>query len=187
MDASHSGTDKLTRGLARPAIMGAVVGAVAAVAMAMYAMIAAATYQGTGFFTPLYHIASVFIEPKTMMTSMQHGMADSTFYFVLGPAVLGAVIHMMVGAMYGAMFGIVLTFVRSSGPALVAVGAVFGAMVFVVSSWVGLPIAAAIFNSGDQITDMAKMVGYGTFLVEHVMFGLALGLLYLNRRVSASR
>ena len=125
MDASHSGTDKLTRGLARPAIMGAMVGAVASLAMAMYAMIAAATYQGTGFFTPLYHIASVFIEPKTMMTSMQHGMADSTFYFVFGPAVLGAVIHMM--------------------------------------------------------------VGYGTFLVEHVMFGLALGLLYLNRRVSASR
>ena len=125
MDASHSGTDKLTRGLARPAIMGAMVGAVASLAMAMYTMIASATYQGTGFFTPLYHIASVFIEPKTMMTSMQHGMADSTFYFVFGPAVLGAVIHMM--------------------------------------------------------------VGYGTFLVEHVMFGLALGLLYLNRRVSASR
>ena len=105
--------------------MGAMVGAVASLAMAMYTMIASATYQGTGFFTPLYHIASVFIEPKTMMTSMQHGMADSTFYIVFGPAVLGAVIHMM--------------------------------------------------------------VGYGTFLVEHVMFGLALGLLYLNRRVSASR
>ena len=117
MDASHSGTDKLTRGLARPAIMGAMVGAMA--------MIAAATYQGTGFFTPLYHIASVYIEPKTTMTSMQHGMADSTFYIVFGPAVLGAVIHMM--------------------------------------------------------------VGYGTFLVEHVMFGLALGLPYLNRRVSVSR
>jgi hypothetical protein len=31
---------------------GALLGAGAAIVMAMYAMIAAATYQGTGFFTP---------------------------------------------------------------------------------------------------------------------------------------
>ena len=42
-----------------------------------------------------------------------------------------------------------------------------------------LPIAASVFNSGDQITHVARMVGYGTFLVEHLLFGLALGLLLL--------
>jgi hypothetical protein len=31
--------------------------------MAMYAMIAAATNQCTGFFTPLYHIAATLISP----------------------------------------------------------------------------------------------------------------------------
>ena len=33
-----------------------------------------------------------------------------------------------------------------------------------------------IFSSGDPIAHMAAMVGYGTFLVEHVMFGLAAAL-----------
>ena len=38
-------------------------------------------------------------------------------------------------------------------------------------------IAAAIFDSGDQITNMAELVGYGTFLIEHLIFGLFLGLI----------
>lgn len=47
--------------LTRTASIGAVAGVVASLMMAAYAMIAAATYQGSGFFTRLYHIASVFI------------------------------------------------------------------------------------------------------------------------------
>jgi hypothetical protein len=35
----------------------------------------------------------------------------------------------------------------------------------------GTPPAAAIFTSGDKITNMARLVGYGTFLVEHLIFG----------------
>lgn len=71
----------------------------------MYAMVASATYQHHGFFTPLYHIASTFIAPTQLMTSMQHAMMGSTFYFA-GPAVLGAAIHMMTGAMYGVVFAL---------------------------------------------------------------------------------
>jgi hypothetical protein len=40
---------------------------------------------------------------------------------------------------------------------LVGAGLVYGALVFVVSAFIGLRFAAAIFNSGDQITHMAKM------------------------------
>jgi hypothetical protein len=36
---------------------GALIGMAAGVAMAMYAMIASATYQHHGFFTPLFHIS----------------------------------------------------------------------------------------------------------------------------------
>jgi hypothetical protein len=50
----------------------------------------------------------------------------------------------------------------------------------VISSFVGLPLAAVIFNSGDQITNMARLVGYGTFLVEHLIFGLSLGLILVR-------
>lgn len=48
-----------------------------------------------------------------------------------------------------------------------------------ISSFVGLPLAALIYNSGDQITNMAQLVGYGTILVEHLIFGLFLGLILL--------
>jgi hypothetical protein len=174
--------------LVRSVGFGAAAGVVASLVMAGYAMIASATYQHTGFFTPLYHIASTFIAPSHMMMSAQSAMHGSTFVFYAGPAILGALIHMMIGAMYGAMFGALVAVARLRGMMLIAAGAVWGAAVFVISSFIGLPIAAAVFSSGDQITHMAKIVGYPTFLTEHVLFGLALGLMLLalsHRRTGA--
>jgi len=49
--------------------------------------------------------------------------------------------------------------------------------VFVVSAFVGVPVAASITGAGDTISDMARMVGYATLGVEHMMFGLVLGAL----------
>ena len=113
------------------------------------------------------------------MMSVQAAADGSTFDFFFGPALVGAVIHMMVGEMYGAMFGVLVALTRLRPMLLPVAGAVWGAAVFVVSSFIAVPIAASVFNSGDQITHMARMVGYGTFLVEHLLFGLALGLLLL--------
>jgi hypothetical protein len=168
--------------LVRAAWMGAVAGVVASLMMAAYAMIAAATYQGSGFFTPLYHIASVFLSPADMMTSMKSAtMGGSNFQFFAGPALLGVLIHMMVGAMYGVGFSVLASLLKLRGMALVVGAVVWGGLVFVISSFVGLPLAAAIFNSGDQITNMAQLVGYGTFLVEHLIFGVCLGLVLFMR------
>ncbi|MGB3827661.1 MAG: hypothetical protein WA962_02710 [Ornithinimicrobium sp.] len=164
--------------ITRAASLGAIAGILASLMMAAYAMIAAATYQGTGFFTPLYHIASVFISPADMMSSMESAtMGGSNFEFFAGAALLGAVVHMMVGAMYGVGFAVLVGLTRIRGMALVAAGVVWGGLVFVISSFVGLPLAAAVLNSGDQIANMAELVGYGTFLVEHLIFGLFLGLI----------
>jgi hypothetical protein len=58
---------------------------------------------------------------------------------------------------------------------------VWGAVAFVLSSWVLLPLAASVFSSGDQITHMARLVGYGTFLVEHLLFGMTVGVLLALR------
>ncbi len=185
--SSHTIPAATTRGVTQTAVRGGLLGVVASLVMAAFAMMAAATYQGVGFFTPLYHIASTLISPSTLMTSMQHAMAGSTFYFAFGPAVLGAAIHMTIGAMYGAMFAVAAVLLRLRGPILVAAGAAWGALVFVISSFVALPVAAAVFSSGDQITHMASKVGYGTFLTEHVLFGLALGLLLAWRRLRARR
>ncbi len=66
------------------------------------------------------------------------------------------------------------------------VGLVYGALVFVVSAFVGLPLAASIFGVDDlaegpmagmnSIADMAEMAGW-VFFSEHLLFGLVTGLL----------
>jgi uncharacterized membrane protein YagU involved in acid resistance len=157
--------------------------------MAMYAMVAGATYLNAGFFTPLYHIASSILPPDTMMTSMQNSMENQdVFHFVLGPAMVGMMIHLTTGAIYGIVFALVARAVRLSGAVAVAVGAAFGVAVMLFSSFVGLPVAAALFGGGDPIADMPKVVGWTTFTIEHVMFGMILGLGWLvaQRRWAAS-
>lgn len=171
-----------TPSLGKAAGFGAGAGVVASLVMAMYAMIAS-TVQNHGFFTPLYHIASLWLSPSTMMTSMQDGMMHNhAFYFAFGPAVLGALIHMMTGAMYGAIFGVVVSRLAVNGGVLAGLGMAYGFGVFLLSAYIALPIAAAIFSSGDAITHMARMAGWSTFLIEHLMFGVALGVLIVVAR-----
>jgi hypothetical protein len=156
---------------------GAAAGVIGSLMMAMYAMIASATYQHHGFFAPLYHIASTFISTSALMTSMQHAMMGSSFYFTFGPALLGALIHMMTGAFYGAVLGLLVSMRRLPAPIVVMAATAWGAVAFVLSTWVLLPLVASVFSSGDQITHMASMVGYGTFLGEHLIFGMTAGIL----------
>ena len=51
---------------------------------------------------------------------------------------------------------------------------------FVVSAFVGLPVAAKVTGSEPMISDMASMVGWATVAVEHMMFGLSLGAIALR-------
>ena len=142
-------------------------------------MIASVTYQHHGLFTPLFHISALFGSPDAMMRSVAEAMAGSRFWFSAGPAVLGLVIHMMTGVMFGIGFAFIARRLAHRLPrtALVPASAAFGLIVFVVSAFIGLPLAAKITNSGSTISDMAKMVGWATFAVEHMMFGVVLGVL----------
>jgi hypothetical protein len=121
------------------------------------------------------------------MASMEDGMGGEGFHFEFGPAVLGAVIHMMTGAMYGALFAVAVSR-RALGAAVLSLaGLVWGGLVFLFSAFIGLPVAAALFDSGDQVTDMAEMAGWGTFVVEHLIYGLVVGVLlalFARRRTS---
>ena len=185
MTSQHLTHSTSSRGTwVRAVVFGAGAGVLASLAMAMYAMIAAWA-GGTGFFTPLYHIASLFVSQDSMMASMEDAMGGSDLYFTLGPAALGAMIHMMTGAMYAALFAVVVTRLALGRMLIVGLGLLYGAMVFAVSTWIGLPIAAGIFDSGDQITNMAEMAGWGTFVIEHLVFGLVLGGLVALRPVRA--
>ena len=174
---SNSLTPTLTRG--------AIGGMIAGIAMATVAMVASVTYQHHGFFTPLFHISALFGSPKSMMTSVNEAVAGNRFWFAAGPAFVGLMIHMVTGAAYGMAFALVAR--RLHRNALVPAGMVFGLGTFFVSSFVGLRIAATITGAGTTISDMAKMVGWSTFALEHLMFGLVLGGLALRSSRATGR
>ncbi len=170
--------------LLKNVIRGAVAGVIGGVAIVMFAMIASLTYQHHGFFTPLFHISSSVGTPSAMMTSMQQAMAGHSFWFTPRAAILRLVIQMMTGAAYGVVF--VLATQKAHRRSLVAIGTVYGLIVFAVSPFIGLPTVGALFNAGDPITHMARIVGYGTFAIERVVYGMMLGLvLYALRRSPA--
>lgn len=166
--------------LGRAVLTGAGAGVVASLVMAAYAM-GASLLKDTGFFTPLHHIASLLAPPASMMGSMEAAMAGNAFTIEPGPALLGAAIHMMTGAMYGAGLGLLVGLLgarlRHTVALAAVIGLVYGLVVFVLSAFVGLPLAAAATGAGEPIANMAQMAGWGTFLVEHLLFGLVLGLL----------
>ena len=172
---------RIPRASVRMALGGLVAGTGAAATMIAYAMVAAATYQDTGFFTPLYHIASTFIEPSAMEASMQHAMGGDSFHLDMGPAALGMAIHLGTGAVLGAAFGVLIGALRSPRLAALPLGAAYGLVVLGVMSLVVLPVVAEAFDGGKAISDMPDMVGWGTFSLEHLIFGLVLGLWPLLR------
>lgn len=86
----------------------------------------------------------------------------------------GLAIHMITGAMYGVGFALLVRRFRDART-LVAAGMAYGVGALLLSGFVGLPAAAAITNAGTTISHMADKVGWGTFAVEHVIFGMALG------------
>ncbi len=116
--------------LIRLGVIGAIAGAVGGVAMAMFAMIAGATYQGTGFFTPMYHIAVPLIGAETMMTSATKAGAGSVFHFEAGPALLGFAAHILTALVFGVVFGLLFRAVRAG-----VVGALVGGAISAWRSW----------------------------------------------------
>jgi hypothetical protein len=180
-----------TRSIARPTAVswrsagtGALLGAVAAIAMGTFAMIAAATYQGTGFFTPLYHIASSVLDPSTMMRSMEAAARGDAFLFSAGPAVVGLGLHLITGAFWGAIFGLIVATGRLRGIVGLIAGIVYGLVVMLIMALVGLPLVAAIFGGGEPISEMPRLAGWGTFAIEHAIYGAVLGLWPLLRGTS---
>jgi len=149
-------------------IIGAVAGMVAGAMMAMYAMIASATFLGQGFFTPLYGIASPLLGPSAMMQSMKQG-----FYFAGGPALLGLIFHMLWSALYGMIFALLVSFLRLRGMMALMAGLIYGLVILVIMSFVVLPLVGAGM--------MPTTIGWPSFIVEHLIFGMVLGLWLLAR------
>lgn len=160
-----------SKSTASTVLWGAIAGVVASAVMGMFGMVAAATYQGTGIFTPLYHIASPISGGDAMMASMQ----SSGPYFDGGPALLGLALHMMTGAAFGVIFFLIARAASLRGFGAGAAGVAYGLGVMLLMAFVGLPIVASAIGGGDPVREMAQVVGWSTFAVEHAMFGAVLG------------
>ena len=160
---------------------GALLGIVAALVMGIFAMVASATYHDTGFFTPLHHIASAVIAPDAMMRSMEAGMGGDTFDISVGPALLGLGLHLTTGAFWGAIFGLIVATGWLRGGIGLLGGVVYGLLVLVVMAFVALPLIASVFGGGEPISDMPRLAGWGTFTIEHAIYGAVLGLWPMRR------
>ncbi len=155
---------KDTNRLIKILIIGAIAGMIGGAVMAMYTMIATATYLHMGFFTPMYVIASPLIGRQVLMTSLHQGL----FYFALGPALLGLVVHMMWAALYGMIFGLIAYGTHLKGAVAVISGLIYGVLVMLFMSFIMVPIVGA--------PNILNLLGWSTWTIGHLLFGLVLGL-----------
>ncbi len=81
-------------------LAGVLIGMLGGILMALFTMLATATYLQMGFFTPLYAIAAPLIGQQSLMSSLQQG----SFYLAPGPALLGLVVHLLWAALWGVIF-----------------------------------------------------------------------------------
>jgi uncharacterized membrane protein YagU involved in acid resistance len=146
-------------------MLGALVGMIGGVLMALFTMLATATYLQMGFFTPMYAIAAPLIGRQTLLTSMMQGV----FYFALGPALLGLVVHLMWSAFWGMNFGLIARRLHLTEGVAIISGLVYGLLVMLVMSFIVVPIVGA--------PDLLRLMGTFSFIIAHALFyGLPLGL-----------
>jgi hypothetical protein len=168
------------RPLERIAERGVCAGLVGSAVLGLFAMVASGTYEGRGFFTPMYHAAFI-LDPQTMVTSIGQANAGERFFFVRESFLLGMMIYVLVGGTLGALFGVVARVLRLHGARALAGGVAYGVTVMVLMTLLVLPRVGAMSGAGQPIAHMGDEVGWPTFVSYFVVFGLVLGVwLYLR-------
>ncbi|HEU4398973.1 MAG TPA: hypothetical protein VFU54_14205 [Actinomycetota bacterium] len=169
------GTTRLA-GVERAIETGMLAGMAAAVPMGIFAMIASATWQRAGFYTPWYRIASV-LDPLPLEASLEEAAADTpSFYFYPQPMFAGFAVHLAIGGFFGVLFVLLVRALRVRGRAAVAAGLLYGLAVAALMGLVLLPVAAEQLGGGRQIAEAASIVGWPTFAAWHLLYGLGLGI-----------
>ena len=168
------------RPLERIAERGVCAGLVGSAAMALFAMVASGTYQGRGFFTPMYH-AAFTLDPQTMVTSIGQAAAGERFYFVRESFMLGMITYVFVGGTLGALFAVVARLLHLHGFRALPAGVAYGLIVMALMSLLVLPWVGSMSGAGRPIAHMGDEVGWPTFVSSFAVFGLVLGAwLYLR-------
>jgi hypothetical protein len=162
------------RPLERIVERGVFAGLVAGGVVALFAMMASATWQGRGFFTPMYHAAFV-VDPQTLNMSLTKAAAGEHFYFAREAFTFGLIVYWMVGGAFGALFGLLARALRLRGARAIAGGLAYGLLAMVLMSLVVLPQVASMSGAGRPIAHMADDIGWPTFAAHFAVFGVALG------------
>jgi hypothetical protein len=171
--AQERGSTRLA-GVERAIETGMMAGMAAAVPMGILAMIASATWQHAGFYTPWYRIAAV-LDPLPLQASLEEAAADRpSFYFYPQPMFAGLAVHLAIGGFFGILFVLLIGALRVHGRAALAVGVLYGPAVAALMGLL-LPVAADLLAAGPQIGDAASIVGWPTFAAWHLVYGLGLG------------
>jgi uncharacterized membrane protein YagU involved in acid resistance len=172
--AQEGGTTRLA-GLERAIETGMMSGMAAAVPMGIFAMIASASWQRAGFYTPWYRIASV-LDPLPLQASLEEAATGSpSFYFYPQPMFAGFAVHLAIGGFFGVLFVLLVRALRVRGPVALAAGVLYGLVVAALMGLLLLPVAADQLGGGRQIAEAASIVGWPTFAVWHLLYGLGLG------------
>lgn len=111
---------------------------------------------------------------------MERAGGGDLYHFTASPAALGVAVHLITGAGWGIVFALLVRALQITRIAVVPLGAVFGVAVMLVMAYAALPIVAGAFDSGAPIRDMPSMVGWGTFAIEHLIFGVVTGVAALG-------
>ena len=172
--AQQRGTTRLAA-VERAVETGMMGGMAAAVPMAIFAMIASATWQHAGFYTPWYRIASV-LDPLPLQASLEEAATDRpSFYFYPQPMFAGLAVHLAIGGFFGILFLALARALRVRGPVALVAGALYGLGVAALMGLALLPVAAEWLGGGRQIAEAASIVGWPTFLAWHLVYGIGLG------------
>ena len=150
-------------------------GMVAAFVMGLFAMVVAAT-RGFGMYTPLYLVTAV-VEPGPLQVSLNEAPRCGGSTSRVGPAAAGDGRAPGIGAGFGAVFALLTRAVALRGLVAVAAGVAYGLVVLGFMSQVVLPWAAGETAGGELIANAPELLGWPVFTVEHVLYGLTLGVL----------
>ncbi|MHB8629160.1 MAG: hypothetical protein ACYDBJ_20965 [Aggregatilineales bacterium] len=140
------------------------VGFVAGMVMGMWQMIVE-HFTGTGFWSPLVFIAA------TIMRDLQ--TVSTPVAFNLVAVVVGLMGHMMFAIVFGLVFSLAIAARIPSLMGQIVAGIVYGAVIFLVMNFIVNPAIDPVMAHLNTIA----------FLIGHMMFGMALGVVnYLVTR-----
>ena len=145
-------------------------GLAAGVPMALFMMLAAATWGHAGAFTPFYRIAAV-LDRAAFDISLEEAATGSRFWFEPQTALPGVCVHLALAGLFGMLF---VLLAREGRGTLVAAGVAWSLLVAVVMVPV-LGLAGREVGGGALISDAPSQLGWPTYLGMHLVFGFALG------------